>query len=193
MVPDFESYEYMAPGQKPGIKNNLSPVGWDIKGSGFTYVKETYNTNFGGLNSIYKNKYPVLTFNIQATRLILSPIIAYGIIILVLLVQVFGLLLFPISKPMESFSIASALLLVIAVAHNSLRSNLQLNGTVYLEYFLIFMYILVLFVGMIALLRTLEVKSKLLSQEALMIKLMFWPGYLLVVLVITLFVFYFGF
>ncbi len=64
MMPDFAEYEFMSPSQEPGIKNDLAPVGWNVLGSGFTYVRETYNTTFGGLPNIYKNKYPVLAFNI---------------------------------------------------------------------------------------------------------------------------------
>ncbi|MCX6082777.1 MAG: Cache 3/Cache 2 fusion domain-containing protein, partial [Chloroflexi bacterium] len=192
MVPDFQEYEYMSPSQKPGIQNNLSPVGWEIKDSFFSYVRATYNTTFGGSSNIYINKYPVLAFNIQSERLVLSPVITYGIIICVLLVQIFGLLLFPIEKPTESFSISSALFLVIAITHNTLRAGLDLNGTVYLEYLFIFMYLVVLLVGLISLMRTLNVESKMLSQDALIPKLMFWPTISMVVLIITLVVFYPG-
>ncbi len=127
---------------------------------------------------------------IQAVRQVLSPVITYGIVICVLMVQIFGLLIFPIENPMESFSISSALFLVIAITHSSLRSDLELSGTVYLEYFFIFMYAVVLLVGLISLMRTLSIQSKWLSQEALLPKLLFWPAYTLAILLITLLVFY---
>ncbi|MGC1376304.1 MAG: hypothetical protein WA821_08780 [Anaerolineales bacterium] len=192
MVPDFEEYEFMSPSQKPGIQNNLSLAGWDVLGSSFTYVRETYNTTFGGLSNIYKARYPVLAFNIQAERLVLSPVITYGIVICVLLAQIFGLLMFDIEKPMDAFTISSALFLVIAITHNTLRSDLALNGTVYLEYFFILMYVVVLLIGLISLMRTLNVQSRLLSQNALIPKLMFWPVISMTILIITLLVFYPG-
>lgn len=189
MVPDLDSYAYMSPAQKPGIKAKLSPVGWEVLSSGFTYVSETNNTTFGGSTNIYKNKYPVLAFTIQVERLVLSPVITYGIIICVLLVQIFGLLIFPVEKPTDAFSISAALFLVIAITHNTLRSGLDLNGTVYLEYLFIFMYLVVLLVGLITLLRTLAIDSKILMREAIIPKLLFWPAITLVVLAITLVVF----
>ncbi len=192
MVPDFASYAYMSPGQKPGIKTKLSPVGWEVLGSGFSYAHETYNTTFGGSSVLYKNKYPVLAFNILVERLVLSPVITYGIIICVLLMQIFGLLMFPVEKPTESFSISAALFLVIAITHNTLRSGLNLNGTVYLEYLFIFMYLVVLFVGLISLLRTLNKEYKFLLQGGLIPKLLFWPTILMVILLITEIVFYPG-
>ncbi|MEI7846216.1 MAG: hypothetical protein WCK35_10475 [Chloroflexota bacterium] len=192
MVPDFDSYSYMSPAQKPGIKTNLSPIGWEVVGSGFDYAKETYNTTFGSSTQIYKNKYPVLDFTIQIERLVLSPVITYGIIICVLLAQIFGLLIFPVEKPTESFSISAALFLVIAITHSTLRSGLDLNGTVYLEYLLIFMYIVVLIVGLLSLLRTLRINAEFLHHDALPPKLLFWPVIFSMVLAITLLVFYPG-
>jgi hypothetical protein len=191
LTPDIAGYEFMQPRHKPGLRGNLKAPGWELLGSGFSYSQQaSYGANLGSQQHFHKWRYPTLGFHIHAKRMILSPLTAYGIVICALMIQVFGLLMIPVDSPIQSISVSAAVFLVIAISHGGLRNNLDVRGTIYLEYFLIFMYLIILWVAMVSLTRTTKIESPLLAQEGLIFKLAYWPFSLATILGFTLLVFY---
>ncbi len=191
LVPAIEDYEYMAPSQKPGVAEDLWVPGWKIENSFFTYNRQNYNADFGGTREVRKNTAPGLTFNVRLSRGIVSPLIVYCIVIWVALILVFGLVVLPIENTFQVLSVCSALFLVSKIAHNSLRSDLNATGTVYLEYFFILLYVVIALASSRALSKSST--GHFLApggKSALILKALFWPVYFVAGLVITLLVFY---
>ena len=191
LVPDIDSYEYMSPEAKPGLAPDMEVPGWDIRESYFIFKENTFNANFGSLVNVRKNDYPALLFNIHGTRNLISPLIAYCIVIIVILVQIFGVVMIRVEEPLEVLSVGAALFLVNAISHNALRGELAASGTVYLEYFFIFLYITILASSINGLARTLGIRLKILEErDNILAKALFWPLYFGIGFIFTLFIFY---
>jgi hypothetical protein len=191
LVPDIDSYGLLSPSYKPGLSPEVAIPGWNIRSAYFSLENIHYATNFGGMINVKKNQYPTLIYNIHAARSIISPLIAYCIIIFVLLVQVFGVVMIRIKERMQVLSVGATLFLVNAVAHNGLRSELVASSMVYLEYYFILLYVTILASSINGLVRTMKLKLKVVeSQENLLAKALFWPLYLGIGFLITLAVFY---
>ncbi|MFN8381154.1 MAG: cache domain-containing protein [Anaerolineales bacterium] len=192
LVPDIDSYEYMSPEAKPGLASEGMIVpGWNVRESYFIFKDNNFNADFGSLINVRKNEYPALLFNIYGTRNLISPLIAYCIVIIVILVQIFRIVMIRVEEPLEVLSVGAALFLVNAISHNALRGELAASGTVYLEYFFIFLYVTILASSINGLSRTLGIKLKILQErDNILAKALFWPLYFGVAFIFTLLVFY---
>lgn len=191
LVPDIQEYAHLGPGYKPGLSEELWVRGWHVTNSYFSYDYDAYGTQFGIYQKIQKDTIPILNFNIRLTRDIISPVIAYCIVLYVIIIQVYGLAILNIDNAFQVLSIAAALFLASAISHNTLRDSVGATGVVYLEYFFILLYVTILFTTINAVTRVLAIKLILVSyQENLLIKVLFWPTYLGLGLLITLFTFY---
>jgi hypothetical protein len=191
LVPDIQEYAFMGPAHKPGLSDELRVRGWNVTNSYFSYEQDSYGTQFGIFQRIQKDYIPILNFNVRLNRDIISPVIAYCIVLYVVLIQVYGLAILNIENAFQVLSIASALFLVSAISHNALRDMLAATGLVYLEYFFVLLYITILFTTVNAISRVMSIKIPLLSDhDNLLIKILFWPAYLGIGLIITLLHFY---
>lgn len=141
--------------------------------------------------NVFKNQNPTLVYNIHATRNLLSPLIAYCIVIYVILVQIFGLVMIKIENPLEVLSVGAALFLVNAISHNALRTELAASRTIYLEYYFILLYLTILASSINGLANTLKLNWKFVQiKDNLLAKILFWPLYLGIAFGFTLIVFY---
>jgi hypothetical protein len=191
LVPAIEDYEFMAPSQRPGVAEDVWVPGWNVENSFFNYYRQNYNADFGGTREVRKNAAPGLTFNVRLSRGIVSPLIVYCIVIWVALILVFGLVVLPIENTFQVLSVCSALFLVSKIAHNSLRTDLNATGTVYLEYFFILLYVVIALASSRALSKSTTGHVRVpTGRGALILKALFWPVYFVAGLVITLLVFY---
>lgn len=191
LVPDIQEYAYMGPAYKPGLSEELWVRGWNVTNSYFSYEQDSYGTQFGIFQKIQKDAIPILMFNIRLNRDIISPVIAYCIVLYVVIIQVYGLAILKIDNAFQVLSIASALFLVSAISHNALRDMLAATGLVYLEYFFILLYLTILFTTINAVAGVMAIKTPLLLyRDNLLIKVLFWPAYLGIGLVLTLINFY---
>jgi len=191
LTPDIGEYEFIQQRHKPGLRNDLKTPGWELLGSGFSYSPQaSFGANLGSAQQLYKGRYPTLCFHLHAKRMILSPLTAYGIVICALMIQLFGLLMVPVDSPIQSVSVSAAVFLVVAISHGGLRNNLDVRGTIYLEYFLIFLYLIILWVALVSLTRTLKIESPWLRHDGLIFKLAYWPFCFSVILGFTLLAFY---
>lgn len=191
LVPAVLDYDYMAPNVRPGLDRNLSVKGWMIRNSFFTYNSAEYGTTFGLFRQIPKDAIPNLVFNVRMNRNILSPIIAYCIVIYIVVMQVYGLSILKIDNPYQVMSIAAALFLVVAITHNGMRDALAITGVVYLEYFFILLYLTILATTINAFMNAANVKVFALTyRDNLLIKVLFWPAFLGISLIFTLITFY---
>ena len=191
LVPAYLDYDYMSPAFKPGLDGNLKVRGWNIKNSFFTYNTSSYGTNFGLFRQIPKDEIPNLIFNVRMTRDILSPIIAYCIVIYIVVMQIYGVSILKIENPYQVLSIAAALFLVVAITHNGMRDALAISGIVYLEYYFILLYLTILATSINAIMWAAKIQLLILTyRDNLAIKVLFWPAFLGIGLIFTLISFY---
>jgi hypothetical protein len=191
LAPATLDYDYMGPGFKPGLANNLRVRGWNIRNSFFTYDTAGYGTNFGLFRQIPKDELPNLVYNVRMTRDILSPIIAYCIVIYIVVMQIYGISVLKIENSYQVLSIAAALFLVVAITHNSFRETVAVNGVVYLEYYFILLYLTILATSINAIMWAADIGVPLLSyRDNLLIKIVFWPLFLGISLFFTMLRFY---
>jgi oligopeptide transport system substrate-binding protein len=144
LVPDFDEYDFTAPSRNPGLSQNLELADFKLERSYFGYQFDTYNSGMGGAAQVKRNLIPALTFNISASRNILSPIIAFCITVVVVSGLMFGSILVKLDSAFSALSNAAALFFVIAITHVGLRSTINASGVVYLEYLFIILYVFIL-------------------------------------------------
>ncbi|WP_394698067.1 cache domain-containing protein [uncultured Methanolobus sp.] len=193
LVPDLESYDSIIAELKPGIEKDFVLEGWELQRSYFSYKVNEYDTNFG-IDEYNHQGNPDLYFNIEMKRDIVTPFITYMVPLLLIALLIFIALFTEIkvdSDPTEILKYSASLMLVLMIAHVSLRDNISASGIIYLEYFYIIMYLVVLVVSLDALLFTSDRKIPLVNYENNVIaKMAYWPAIMILVLLITLKAFY---
>ncbi|WP_406661387.1 cache domain-containing protein [Methanolobus sp. ZRKC3] len=193
LVPDLESYDSIVPELKPGIEEDFVLEGWDIQNSYFSYRVNEYDTNFG-INEYNSHASPDLYFNIELKRDIVTPFITYMSPLLLIALLLFIALFTEVkvdSDPSEILKYGASLMLVLMVAHVSLREGLTASGIIYLEYFYIIMYFVVLGISFNALLFASDKKIPLINHENnVFAKMLYWPVIMGLVLLVTIITFY---
>ncbi len=191
LVPDLEGYEFISPTQKPGLVDVLVLEDWYTERSYFSFRWDDYNASLGSSRLIRKDYVPDLYFNVIISRYILSPIIAYGITLLVVMGLMFGVMVINADSSFNVLSYAAALFFVVAVSHVGLRGELMSAGVVYLEHFFIVMYVVLLVVSINSILFYSKVHTPLLAyKDNLIPKLLYWPVLMGILLLMTLQSFY---
>ena len=197
LVPDLSAYNVNAPSLLPGLDDTVRIKNWRLIASAFGMGFRQFGANLG-LSQRPTVDVPELAFNIRVERLFLGPFIAYFLPAFVAAIMIFVFLLNDL-KPdapdeiVTALTYTAALFFVIAILHDSLRSNAAAIGLTYLEYFYLLLYVLTL---LVALNSYLVVKYPYLSIVSignnLIAKLLFWPVVVGVMLAATLYVFVIG-
>ena len=191
LVPDLDSYEFSIPLKKPGIAEDIHLEEWDVTHSYFSYVQDPYNTNFGSrYTGVQRELTPDLFFNIGLRREVVSPLIAHGVTILVVLGLMFAVLLVPAESSYNVLTYAAALFFVVVISHVGLRGELAVGGVVYLEAFYLALYALLLFSSLSGLLMYSDIDIPHFNAEDMLPRLLYWPLYLAIILLVTLGTFY---
>ncbi|MFZ6029029.1 MAG: ABC transporter substrate-binding protein [Chloroflexota bacterium] len=191
LVPDLDSYEWTAPNEQPGLVSNLDLSGWNIQRSYFSFTKEAFNTDLGSATFVQQGRLPTLAFNVNATRNLLSPLIAYCITAVVVASMLFGIQMVDIETPYNVLANASALFFIVAITHVGLRGALNTSGVVYLEYIFILQYVFVLLGAVNGLLYYGSKREDWIHyQNNLIPRLAYWPVFLVLLIAVTLGIFY---
>ncbi|WP_342304829.1 cache domain-containing protein [Methanolobus sp. ZRKC5] len=189
LVPDLESYDLIVPEAKPGIEKDFVLEGWEAEKSYFSYRINEYDTNFG-IDGYKHQGNPDLYFNIELKRDIVMPFITYMVPLLLIALLIFIALFTEVkadSDPSEILKYSASLMLVLMVAHVSLRDNLTASGIIYLEYFYIIMYLVVLGVSLNALLFASDKQIPVIDyKDNIFAKLIYWPAVMTLVLLVTI-------
>lgn len=192
LVPDFDSYRLLHPSFQPGLDHDILIPGWDVEGSYFSFKEKSYTTNFGKDQYFTKSSFPELHYNIMIQRDYLDPIITRIIPLLVLLMMAYSILYISQKEDELDVAIACSGMLFIAVFEQvNLRHNLNTEGIIYLEYYYFITYVLLMLVAINAL--TNNFVRKIFPDKNTMIdmlKVLFWPIFLLLVFVVSLITFY---
>lgn len=196
LIPDIEAYRTINPRELPGIERDFVVTDWELVRTFFQLVRKEYNTNIRSEHFVDE-----LFFNIELKRKFFNPFIAHFFPLLVVLLMLFIITLgitgvdarknrlgFDTSNVVAS---ASALFFVVLIAHVQLRGALAASTLVYLDYYYLTTYLVILLLTGNAVAFAMNLPWALVQVEDNLIpKLIYWPGLLLFILIVTAFVFW---
>jgi hypothetical protein len=196
LAPDLEAYASLAPATLPGVDPDLVLENWDIQQSFFSFRAHRYNANFGIKGYVADQMQPVLYYNISMKRYLLSAIVSRMIVPIVILIQLFVIVIVigRDSKRLELFGVrpgaviftCAAFFFAVLVAQNSLRSELQATGIVYLESLYLLTYFVILAVAINSVLLVAQPNLRLFREyDNIWAEVFYWPAILLTMCVIT--------
>lgn len=196
LVPDLGAYTTLDPAALPGLDWDFVVENWDVQQSFFSYRANPPNVDFGIQGYEGDRSQPSLYFNILIQRNVLSAMISRMIVPLVILIQLFVLVVVigTNRERLEQFGVrpgaviftCAAFFFAVLVAHNSLRSELQAPGLVYLESLYILTYLVILAVGINSVLLVARPNLKLFREhDNMWVEVLYWPTVLLALILIT--------
>lgn len=200
LTPDLNSYESTTPNKMAGIDKRILLPGNKLLESYFNYIDIDFPTDFGFQEKEFSLTYPSLYFNINIRRDLINPFVSYMIPIFVVLLMMY-ILMFSSSKSasvpkgvpqgvgiVESLA---AFFFVLIFSHIDLRKSVETSQMMYLEYFFIILYFMLL-ISVFNLISFTRRDGVLFFdyEDNLIAKVTYWPMFLLVVYVISLYTFY---
>jgi hypothetical protein len=133
LVPDYVSYNSMAPGTLPGIEHEFVYSGWTPLHSGFSYSDQPYDTSFGIGRAGQYADLPDLYFNFVLDREFAGPFFEHVIFAIAVAFLLFGLLVLTTDDEQMKvcfqlstagvLGAASGLLFAAILKHNQLPSG----------------------------------------------------------------------
>src|SRR5215212_5069496 len=196
LSPDLEAYTSLDPAALPGVDPDLVLENWNIEQSFFSYRANRYNANFGIQGYEADQLQPELYYNISIKRHLLSALISRLIVPIVILIQLFVLVVVigTDRERLEKFGVrpgaiiftCAAFFFAVLVAQNSLRTELQAYGFVYLESLYILTYFVILAVAINSVLLVARPDLRLFRDyDNIWSEVLYWPTILLTMVVIT--------
>jgi len=168
----------------------------------FDYKFENYDSSLGIPGRSSDAVVPELNFNVRIQRYLLDVIIGNGIPLMMVMVMLFAMLASSTRDQDESkllgfnaasvMRVGSALFFIVLLAHIQLRSRIQVQQVVFMEYIYFVVYAAILLVSLHNFLFSLERYNKgpLGYRNGLVQKLLYWPlvyGALLLITVLHFF------
>ena len=185
LVPDLEAYTILVPISLPGIDKGIELSGWKLGQSHFSFLQETYNTNFGISDYAGQQDSPELAYVFTLRRNFTNPFIATFLPILVVVGLLYALVVTTVrTKELMSASGYSAMNLLrsvitlffpVVVAQINLRNHILTEGLLYVEYYYFLVYLLILVTAMNSLAVLYWDHPAIQSGDNRLAKLAFWP------------------
>ena len=197
LTPDLGSYDYTTPSRKAGINKHIQLSGDKIQQSYFSYTNGGFFTDFGYPVKDFFTSLPVLQYNIKIRRVLLSSFVTYLIPIFVTLIMIF-ILIKATQKPVdlnnsEGGGIVqgmAAFFFVLVFSHIDLRKDILTGDLIYMEYFYFVSYAMIILATHNLITYTRRTHKLFDYRDNIIVKAIFWPTFLFLVLLITLFKFY---
>jgi hypothetical protein len=200
LAPDLGAYTSLDPDTLPGLDSDIVLENWDIQQSFLSYRANRYNANFGIQGYVADIEQPELYYNISIKRDLVSALISRLIVPVVILIQLFVIVMVigRDNKRLEQFGVrpgaviftCAAFFFAVLVAQNSLRTELEAQGFVYLESLYLLTYVVILAVAVNSVLLAAQPDLKLFREyDNLWAEISYWPSILLAMIIITLLTF----
>ncbi|MFB2918382.1 MULTISPECIES: cache domain-containing protein [Aerosakkonema] len=190
LVPDLTSYDLINPVSRPGLEEDFVTENWNIESSFFEYKLKKYNSNFGG-SGFGKKNYPELYFTVIFKRAFIGIFIARIVPLSVVAILLFSIMLMSNDRGMEVVGACAGFIFIVILDQITVRQQVTATGIIYLEYFYFAIYFFILLVALDAIVLTLNSKIRLIEyKDNLIPKLLYWPGLLTTLLIVTILVFY---
>ncbi|MFG1998360.1 hypothetical protein ACGFNU_04345 [Spirillospora sp. NPDC048911] len=202
LTPDFAGYPPWKIRDMTALDSKMVYGEWNPDFTAYSYLNNPYSTNFGFTKPTgISNNTPELYFNLGLKRdprgPLYGPLIRWLFIALIVFSAMFLITVDEERREIVGFttfqvmSFAVGMLLVIVFDQNAIREATDAKGVVYLEYFSYALYLMILMVGLNAMLLTAKIRIRALTWGGnLLPKLVYWPGYLGLVLAATLLAFF---
>ncbi len=196
LVPDLSSYDALAAELTPGIESAIVLSGWNLKASGFQYVKHSYNSSFGYPISPQRGNVRELYYTVKLERNFIDAFVTNLVPLIVVSIMLFAILLTITHDKdkaglfgADAFSVVTTtagLFFIVLVAHIQLRKEFTLPKIIYLEYFYLVMYIAILWVSVAAFLVSSSKQGQLMHyRDGLFAKIFYWPMILVALMLIS--------
>ena len=199
LIPDLQSYKLIDPAARPGLAGDLLLSGWNITDSLFSYQFRSYESSFGLADYSGLTDFPELFFNIGVEKQITGIFVSNLLPLMVVFILLFGVLFLATSdsgsKGLLGFTLdvvlaCAAFFLVAIFSHIAMRNSVAARDIFYLEYYYFVTYAMILFVAMNYVHFTKTPTRLLRFRDNLVAKVIYWPGSMLAILVLTLLEFY---
>jgi hypothetical protein len=200
LAPDLGAYTTLDPAKLPGLDSDIVLENWDIEQSFLSYRANRYNANFGIQGYVADVEQPELYYNISIKRDLVGALISRLIVPVVILIQLFVIVMV-IGRDrnrLEQFGVrpgaviftCAAFFFAVLVAQESLRTELEAQGFVYLESLYLLTYVVILAVAINSVLLAAQPDLKLFREyDNMWAEVLYWPTILLAMIVITLLTF----
>lgn len=187
LLPDLLSYKFTTPEVLPGVDNEAFLPGWKIDRSFFSLETRVKNTTYGEKESVAKENFPILTFNIGVKRYFVNAFISNLIPIIIVMILLFMLLTIADKIDTGRFmSICVGMFLVVVFSHVDVRNVISAQEIFYLENFYFITYGFILLVCLSAITLTQPDRFRFVKWgNNLGAKLVFWPFITLSLFIIT--------
>ncbi|MFW2372654.1 MAG: hypothetical protein ACN4GM_05985 [Gammaproteobacteria bacterium] len=191
LTPDLDAYSIRSASLLPGLDKGAFISGWKLMSTYYELRQRDLNTNFGVGQAIERENFPVLYYNIGIQRNFIDAFISNLTPLIIVSVLLFFLLLL-IEKidTARVFSICVAMFFVIVFSHIDIRSKISAQEIFYLEYFFFLTYGSILYVALNAIGVLLESDNWLFRSHSRIPRLLFWPVFLVLILLVTMITFY---
>ena len=187
-VPDLTAYEFMGPSRKPGLDQLVRIPGNRILKTYFNYSVESFDADFGlGSKSLFE-EVPLLHYNINLRRILLTVFVTYLIPIFVVLIMMF-ILVIACSKSEERQGIIQAMaafFFVLIFSHIDMRKEIVTADLIFLEYFYFVSYFMIILATFNLLAYTKSYKRMFDYNENQLFKAVYFPFFFLCVLIVSL-------
>lgn len=191
LIPDLDAYKVRSASQLPGLDKAAFISGWKLMNAYYELRKRDLNTNFGVAQSIDKDDFPVLYYNIGIQRNFIDAFISNLTPLIIVSIMLFFLLMLAHKVDTSKvFSTCIAMFFVIVFSHIDIRSKISAQEIFYLEYFFFVTYSLILYVALNAIGLLMEIDVRFYRDKNNFYLQLFWPVLQSVIFLITVLTFY---
>lgn len=201
LSPDLQAYPNTSPTSLPGLDPGVSLAEWTIERSTFEFQRQAEGADLGLPSFAAHTLVPQLHYRLSLRRKFLGPFIStvMRVIVVAFILFIVALICTRDKDRTDAmgFSVArvlgiiGALFFGLLLGHIDLRQSLPSEGITYLESSYLVMYAALMFVALNSVLFVSGAPVRPLQfKDNLIVKLGYWPVLLLVLLAITVFVFY---
>lgn len=195
LVPDLDSYSMLNPETLPGVSHQAHLAGWHLHSSFFGYEIVDYHTTFGMYSygpfgiwkELDKSRVPELHFIVQAKRYLLETL-TIDVITLLIIALILFILLFTYKEREFSNTLSTfgAVLFSTILAQQYFKVKVPSEEFVYFEAFYFIMYLAILITLIFTLLDYFKTTIRFITYgNNFIARLLFWPGLLGIVCMIT--------
>jgi uncharacterized membrane protein YphA (DoxX/SURF4 family) len=193
LTPDFDAFTGIhKPNPEIDPMANTGP--WTIASTYSFYELTHFSTDFGIKDYNQQTDFPTLCFNIAVHRNFVYPFMrSFLPIVIILLVAFAILLIIGLSEKNTKLaqmilSLCSGLLFATLLAHQTFQRSVESSRLTYFEYFYFIVYGIILLITINGLLYSLNRGRFFINY--LIVRIMYWPFVLSILLIITLIFFY---
>jgi hypothetical protein len=198
LTPHLEGYKIVNQSSKPGVSDHVVLPESEVDASYFDYTMENYNSNFG-MESLPREQIPQLHFNVVLKRKFINAFVSNIIPIFIVAMMLYFLIYGSSKKASKRSEISSigvvessaAFFFVLLLAHIDHRKAVNTPVITYMESFYFIMYIILAMMAFNIVMFSKKDDFLFFDYEDnLIVKIAYWPFFLGICLLVTLFRFY---